>query len=735
MAAKATPMYPKNAALPPLRRVAFLALSVLGVTLGVLGVAGVEATRAQARAPGGHPYEVVRARAEALEAAAQLRSVAPIGADTANGAARAVLSRAAGARGGAAIVDGREQLIVHGGRPTLVPTLTSSEVPPGLVRASAALPGGQRVVVARQIGGLGGAPAWLPHALGAVALTLTIGALLAALARYASRSEADAREKALLIERLLGPERAGCGIWRADAQSVILPAALNAILGGERRDVCIDRRAITDRVRANDTAKFLLLCAATDECDEGRLRLKRQDGGEQNVYMRVLSHKDGVTEGVVVPVSDRGLDDGRSRQLIQRLRETLEAIPQAFLLWDAYGKLVAWNDEFRVIFDVASTDIRETMTVDELGACCGIDRRYLADYFAPPQSASERTEAVFPDERVLKITRRRTIGGGWVCIGTDVTDAKAETRAREDNEAKLQMTVDILERSRAELTIAVQGYQHEKARAEAANQSKSEFLANMSHELRTPLNAINGFSALMQAELYGPLGHDKYHEYVADILESGEHLLALIDDVLDLSKIEAGRLKLTYGQTNLERLLSEALRLIEPQAREADIGLKAVVDHVPTVWGDARAIKQIIVNLLSNAEKFTPQGGTVTLTAQADLDTVTILIADTGLGITSDQLSRLGKPFELIDDNFATRRRGTGLGLALCKSLVEMQSGVLAIASEPGRGTVAAVTLPRRPGAQVRLPAMLQGRAHVLTREPDGKQDASAAPFPKRATG
>ena len=701
--------------LPPVRRVTLLSLLVLATCVGLLLTRGVIETRAQA----------TRAQSEAgLAAADAARLLAP-------GAPHAVpLPAAAGdvlalaARGGRAELREAERVVLgvgSAGGPVAV--------------ATRPLPGGQSVVVARPTRE-GAVPPILPYALAALALTLLTGSMLLALRRYADGLARERRERGLMLSRLLGPELAGCGVWRAEADRLVIPAALSAALGYGRAERTLTQKEATALIDPRDTARALAFLRGPGLDEELRVRVRRADEESQHVYMRVLTTDERGAGGIVLPVSERGLDDGRSRQMSQRLRETLAAIPQAFLLWDAYGRLVAWNDEFRVIFDVASADIREGMDARELAGICGIAPRYLMDYFAPPEGPSQRGEAAFPDDRVLKITRRRTIGDGWVCIGTDVTDTKEETRAREAKEAELQMTVDILERSRAELTVAVQGYQREKARAEAANRSKSEFLANMSHELRTPLNAINGFSALMQAELYGPLGHEKYHEYVADILESGEHLLALIDDVLDLSKIEAGRLQLSYAQTNLERLLAEALRLVEPQAREADIRLKAVVDHVPTVWGDPRAVKQVVVNLLSNAEKFTPQGGTITLTAQADLDTVTILVADTGLGITPEQLSRLGQPFELIDDNFAGRRRGTGLGLSLCKSLVEMQSGVLAIASEPGRGTVAAVTLPRRPGATVRLPAMLQGRAQVLTRAPEAApSEAAVVPFPRRAAG
>ena len=221
----------------------------------------------------------------------------------------------------------------------------------------------------------------------------------------------------------------------------------------------------------------------------------------------------------------------------------------------------------------------------------------------------------------------------------------------------------------------------------------------------------------MKEELFGPLGHEKYGEYIADIHSSGSHLLTLIDDVLDLSKIEAGKLELKIGKTDLERVLKEGLRFISAQLRESDLNLTALTDNVPTVWADSRAVKQVFINLLSNAQKFTPRGGSITVTTLVDLTSVTVIVADTGIGMNPEQLQRLGAPFELVEDHFARTQRGTGLGLALSKSLIEEQNGILAIASEFRRGTVAAMTLPRRENVNVELPSMLRGRARILTRQ------------------
>nr|WP_233061591.1 ATP-binding protein [Parvularcula mediterranea] len=414
-------------------------------------------------------------------------------------------------------------------------------------------------------------------------------------------------------------------------------------------------------------------------------------------------------------ISDAALDESRSLQLVQRLHETLEAIPQAFLHWDPFGKLVAWNDQFRVIFNVTSDQLRQGMSVDDLASICGIDQRFLRQFFIPPQSAREEEEALFPDDRTLRIIRRRTIGDGWVCIGHDITDAKAEAEARARKERELQMTVDILEQSRRDLSDLNEQYSLAKQRAEDANKAKTEFLANMSHELRTPLNAINGFSDVLKSELFGPLGHERYQEYAADIHDSGIHLLALINDILDLSKVEAGKMDLRLTSFELEKTLEESVRFIEPQCRSADIHLHAGFSHVPNVYGDQRAVKQILINLLSNAAKFTEPGGRITVTAVADLECVTVYVADSGEGMEPQKLRRLGTPFVSFSNSQERDKRGTGLGLALSKSLLEAQDGILALASEKHRGTVAAFTLPRWRGGKAKLPELLEGRAIVLT--------------------
>jgi two-component system cell cycle sensor histidine kinase PleC len=258
----------------------------------------------------------------------------------------------------------------------------------------------------------------------------------------------------------------------------------------------------------------------------------------------------------------------------------------------------------------------------------------------------------------------------------------------------LRSSQQALETQKTQLSELAEKYAAEKTRALEASQAKSEFLANMSHELRTPLNAIIGFSEIMESGMLGPLG-DKYHEYCRDIRESGKYLLDVINDILDMSKIEAGRIELDLEETDLDRILADAMRVISTRAQEKKLALHTEVIPGIRLKVDRRAVKQILLNLLSNAVKFTPDGGRVTVRGRTSGETVMIAIEDTGIGIPPNALKNLGRPFEQVESQFTKSHQGSGLGLAIAKSLVELHGGAMRIRSSPGVGTIVGVRLPR----------------------------------------
>ena len=229
--------------------------------------------------------------------------------------------------------------------------------------------------------------------------------------------------------------------------------------------------------------------------------------------------------------------------------------------------------------------------------------------------------------------------------------------------------------------------------AELANRAKSEFLAMMSHELRTPLNAVIGFADVMKDELYGPLGSDHYRDYSADIHASGEHLLSLINDILDLSKIEAKGFELNEESLDVAKAWDSVQTILREKIATAGLRVRArIPKRLPLLHADERAFRQILINLLSNAVKFTPEGGTVTIGAQIDGGGRFVLqVADSGIGIAQEDLEAVFEPFKQVDGSLARKYQGTGLGLPLCKRLVELHGGRLTIESEPGAGTTVKV--------------------------------------------
>lgn len=253
----------------------------------------------------------------------------------------------------------------------------------------------------------------------------------------------------------------------------------------------------------------------------------------------------------------------------------------------------------------------------------------------------------------------------------------------------MRITGDIVMRRAEEL-------ERQRRRAEAANESKTQFLAGMSHELRTPLNAIIGFADLIRMQLFGPVDPPRYLEYVEDIYDSGVHLLHMINELLDMAKIEAGRFDLQEDEIDLRYIGAEVLRMLRQSVETARVKLDVRLPAaLPLIRADEQQVRRVLVNLLSNAIKFTPAGGSITLSAHERADgCLEMTVTDTGIGIPPDKLDKVLEPFEQVENSFTRTRAGTGLGLPLTRAMVEVHGGTLTLESELGRGTCVRVSLP-----------------------------------------
>ena len=398
-------------------------------------------------------------------------------------------------------------------------------------------------------------------------------------------------------------------------------------------------------------------------------------------------------------------EDDLKGELDRHLRDAVETISEAFVLWDHENRLVMCNSKYQQFHGLPDEMVRSGSPYDEVIASASepiVSKRVAVS--GKNDDDSRTYEAQIEDGRWLHINERRTKDGGYVSVGTDITVLKESQQRLAESEQQLRASVSELRLSRRELEQQKQQlvdlaekYALEKNRAEAANRAKSEFLANISHELRTPLNAVIGFSEVMQQALFGPLGHAKYQEYARDIYASGSYLLEVINDILDMSKIEAGRLSLDIGSVDVADIIEDSMKVVSQAAAERNIALSRHGPHHMTIEADRRALKQVFLNLLSNAVKFTRDSGSVEVHLSRPRGYVKIAIKDTGIGIPETDIAKLGKPFEQVENQFSKSHQGSGLGLAISRALVELHGGSLRITSREGQGTNVTLMLPLRP--------------------------------------
>jgi two-component system cell cycle sensor histidine kinase PleC len=526
-----------------------------------------------------------------------------------------------------------------------------------------------------------------------------------------------AREADLIHDTVRGRidtalNRGRCGLWDWDLARgrVFWSHSMFDILGLPAKDDLLSFGELDALVHQDDIDLYELARQLADGevgSIDHAFRMRHADG--HWLWMRVrceLARQDGETGphliGIAVDVSEQKNLVEKTTAADLRLRDAIETIPEAFVLWDADNRLVLCNSNFQELHRLpdaavaAGTPYEAVVTAGKKP----IVRITNTNEERQPQGA--RTfEAQLKDGRWMHISERRTKDGGYVSVGTDITKIKQHEQRLVEGEKRriatindLRQSQQALERQTGELADLAEKYAEEKTRAEEANQTKSKFLANMSHELRTPLNAIIGFSEIMESAMFGPLGADKYCEYSRDIRESGQYLLDVINDILDMSKIEAGGIHLAPEIVELDRIVADSVRVVSGRANEKRLTLTSHLAAGITLTADRRALKQIALNLLSNAVKFTPDGGAVTVRGRLRGGMVTIAIADNGIGIPKDALHKLGRPFEQVESQLTKRHQGSGLGLAIAKSLAELHGGAMRIRSTLGAGTMVVVRLP-----------------------------------------
>ncbi|MFN3687923.1 ATP-binding protein [Salinarimonas sp.] len=510
--------------------------------------------------------------------------------------------------------------------------------------------------------------------------------------------------------------RGRCGLWDWDIARgrIYWSDSMYELLGYRRTDEFMSFGEINALIHPDDTDFYALadeLAASRATVVDHEFRIRDAEGGWVCLRARaeLVQDRDDAgchLVGIAVDITEQRRMAEETAAADSRLRDAVDAISEAFVLWDAENRLVLCNSKFRRLHDLpaeVASPGRTYAQVMRSGRQPIVSQEFLRE--ERPDSGARTFEAELADGRWLQISERRTNDGGYVSVGTDITALKRHEEKLLESERRLKQTVADLRVSRQKLEAQAQQladlaerYLEQKAEAEGASRAKSEFLANMSHELRTPLNAIIGFAEVMEAGVFGDLGCPKYSEYCKDIRSSGEYLLSVINDILDMSRIEAGRIKLEKHDFPLSDAVTRATRMVGELARSKGLSISVEDEAGTTINADERAIQQILVNLLQNAVKFTPEGGAIALRTRLAGDAVNIYVEDNGIGIPREAMQRIGRPFEQVETEFSKTYKGSGLGLAIAKSLAELHGGSLRIRSQVDVGTVVMVHLPLRAG-------------------------------------
>jgi two-component system cell cycle sensor histidine kinase PleC len=519
-------------------------------------------------------------------------------------------------------------------------------------------------------------------------------------AQRANMAEAEAARTETHFRIAADGARVGVLEWRPSADEVQLSEQAARLLGAPRDTLSLrefaeliiseDRFSVDEEFRrARQSglldARFRVNRGAGLAWIEARGAAVEDAGGRNEIRLF----------GTVIDATQRYEAQARVSHLERQLRAAIENFSGPFALWDTRRRLLLWNQSFATAFGLGDDLLRPRASYEAIAAAAAASIR------------REKHDASNPDVRIIElatgewlhVVERRAADGGLITVGVDITPLKRKEEELARNERRLTDALSRAESQEYRIKALAREAHEERQKAEEASRAKSTFLANMSHELRTPLNAVIGFSEIMAKELFGPIGNEQYKQYSTDIFDSGNHLLELINDILDMAKIEAGKLTLSPRPLDPSVAIEQAVRLTKRKAEEKGLSIVVDAEDLPEIEADHRAVKQILLNLLSNAVKFTDKGA-IMVHARGGAAGLTLRVVDTGCGIPPEHLPRLARPFEQVEQELTRNNSGTGLGLALTKSLTEMHGGTLALQSEVGRGTIVTVTLPRTFGGR-----------------------------------
>jgi two-component system, cell cycle sensor histidine kinase PleC len=568
---------------------------------------------------------------------------------------------------------------------------------------------------------------------GAVTLSFTL-AFCAQRAR--ARSIGD-QASFMQIQFETALNKGNCGLWQCNItnDAITFSQSMFRLLGLHDREGAVERGFVRSLLHGEDPSPLDLIDTLRRKGHTEFDHLFRMRHADQSwVWLRMRAvrvepqcNRPAALVCIVMDVTEERNAEIEGHKADARLRDAIESISESFVLWDENGRLVMCNSKYRIFHDIPALEAQRGADYTHHMARARKPSAIVEMEIGHERSSGNRSyEAQFNDGRWLLVSERPTKHGGHVIVGTDITTRKKQEDQLLENERKLRMTISDLGASREalrkqanELAELAELYQEQKIEAISASRLKAEFLANMNHEIRTPLNHIIGFAEMMEQEVHGHIGSPRYSEYARDIRLSGEGLLTIISDIIDMARIESGRITLKRNPHMVGALLDDAALQVANDAQAKGIDL-----HVSPKLGDANSSRMILVDrtlmgqalahLLRNSIRFSPAGGTISMRMSRIGEHINIFIADSGYALSATDISTMSCPFGHVDGMLDDGCKGSGLGLAIARALVELHGGSLRIRARPNHGSITMVHLPIAADAvQLDLPMLDMGRTSI----------------------